>query len=203
MIAVLDMGEKRCNRWGDHMFTPQAIPGVLLVQPKRFGDARGYFSETFNSARYVEVGIPDFVQDNESLSRIAGTVRGLHFQKVPFAQAKLVRCTRGSFFDAAVDIRRKSPTYGKHVAVTLSAENGLQLYVPVGFAHGFCTLEPDTQIEYKVSAPYSAEHDGGLAWDDPALNINWPVEPAKAILSDKDRRQPKLADLPDLFAYLA
>ena len=176
------------------------IPEVKIVTPRRFGDHRGFFSETYNRQLYQRAGITtDFVQDNHSLSAAEGTVRGLHFQSEPFAQAKLVRVVRGRILDVAVDIRRSSRTYGKHVAVELSAENGRQLLVPVGFAHGFCTLEPDTEIEYKVSAYYSADHDHGLAWDDPALGIDWPVRPEDAVLSDKDRRQPTLADLPAYF----
>jgi dTDP-4-dehydrorhamnose 3,5-epimerase len=148
----------------------------------------------------VDAGIAiDFVQDNHSLSAAVGTVRGLHFQTAPFAQAKLIRVVRGRIFDVAVDIRRSSPTFGKHVAVELSAENWRQLLVPVGFAHGFCTLEPDCEIQYKVSAYYSAADDFGLAWDDPALGIPWPVRSEEAVLSDKDRRQPTLAELPAYF----
>lgn len=172
------------------------LPGVRLLTPRRFGDERGWFSETWSRRTLAAAGIDhDFVQDNQSLSRPAGTVRGLHFQLAPFAQVKLVRVVRGAILDVAVDLRRGSPTYGRSVAVRLDAENGAQLYVPVGFAHGFCTLEPDSEVFYKVSAPYSAAHDRGLAWDDPALAIDWPVSAEQAILSDKDRRQPKLADL--------
>ncbi|WP_230530743.1 dTDP-4-dehydrorhamnose 3,5-epimerase [Microvirga roseola] len=179
---------------------PTAIPEVKIVTPKRFGDHRGFFSETYHRQRFAEAGIDtDFVQDNQSLSAAVGTVRGLHFQSEPFAQDKLIRVVRGSILDVAVDIRRSSPTYGRHVAVELSAENGRQLLVPVGFAHGFCTLEPDTEIQYKVSAYYSAAHDHGLAWDDPTVGIAWPVDPARAVLSDKDRRQPTLAELPVYF----
>lgn len=179
---------------------PTEIPDVKVVTPKRFGDNRGFFSETYHRQRFLEAGIDaDFVQDNCSLSAAAGTVRGLHFQSEPFAQDKLVRVVRGRILDVAVDLRRSSPTYGAHVAVELSADNGRQLYVPVGFAHGFCTLEPNTEIHYKVSAYYSVEHDHGLAWNDPALGIAWPVDAATAILSDKDRRQPMLAELPAYF----
>jgi dTDP-4-dehydrorhamnose 3,5-epimerase len=178
-----------------------AIPDVKIVTPKRFGDHRGFFSETYSRQRFVEAGIAiDFVQDNHSHSAAVGTVRGLHFQTAPFAQAKLVRVVRGRILDVAVDIRRSSPTYGQHVAVELSAENWRQLLVPVGFAHGFCTLEPDCEIQYKVSAYYSAADDFGLAWDDPALGISWPVRPEEAVLSDKDRRQPTLAELPACFS---
>jgi dTDP-4-dehydrorhamnose 3,5-epimerase len=177
-----------------------ALPGVKLLTPRRFGDARGWFCETWNRRVLADAGIDhDFVQDNQSLSRPVGTVRGLHFQLPPFAQAKLVRVLRGAILDVAVDLRRASPTYGRSVAVRLDAENGAQLYVPVGFAHGFCTLEPDTEVFYKVSAPYSAAHDRGLAWDDPALAVAWPVTAAQAVLSDKDRKQPTLAELGPLF----
>jgi dTDP-4-dehydrorhamnose 3,5-epimerase len=179
---------------------PTAIPDVKIVTPTRFGDHRGYFSETYNRQRFVEAGIDtEFVQDNHSLSAAIGTVRGLHFQSEPFAQVKLIRVVRGSIFDVAVDLRRSSPTYGQHVGVELSAENGRQFLIPIGFAHGFCTLEPNTEIQYKVSAYYSAAHDHGLAWNDPALNIAWPVDPAAAVLSDKDHRQPTLAELPVYF----
>lgn len=179
---------------------PTIIPEVRIVTPRRFGDRRGFFSETYSRQHFFEAGIDtEFVQDNHSLSATVGTVRGLHFQSEPFAQAKLIRVVRGSILDVAVDIRRSSPTYGKHVAVELSAENGRQLFVPVGFAHGFCTLESDTEIEYKVSAYYSAANDHGLAWNDPDLKIAWPVDPARAVLSDKDCRQPTLAELPAYF----
>jgi dTDP-4-dehydrorhamnose 3,5-epimerase len=182
------------------MFEPLAIPGPLVVHPTKHEDVRGYFIETFSEAVFHKAGLPSFVQDNESLSCPAGTVRGLHFQVEPFAQAKLVRCTQGSVFDVAVDIRRGSPTFGKHVTLTLSGGDGLLLFLPVGFAHGFCTLESDTVVQYKVSAPYSARHEAGLAWDDPALGIAWPVAPANAVLSDRDRRWPQLAELPAVFA---
>jgi dTDP-4-dehydrorhamnose 3,5-epimerase len=179
---------------------PAAIPDVKILTPKRFGDHRGFFSETYNRQRFAEAGIDvEFVQDNHSMSAAAGTVRGLHFQGRPFAQAKLVRVARGRILDVAVDIRRSSETYGRHVAIELSAENGRQLFVPVGFAHGFCTLEPDTEIEYKVSAYYSAAHDHGLAYDDPSLGVAWPVPFDRAVLSDKDRKQPRLAELPAYF----
>jgi len=177
------------------------IPEVRLITPPRFSDNRGFFSEVYNKQRLADAGIVvDFVQDNHSRSVAAGTVRGLHFQAQPFAQAKLIRVVRGRIFDVAVDIRRSSPTFGRHVSVELSAENGQQLFVPIGFAHGFCTLEPDTEIEYKVSAYYSAPHDCGLSWNDPALDIAWPVDPTQAVLSDKDRRLPCLADLPEYFS---
>lgn len=179
---------------------PTAIPDVKIVIPKRFSDHRGVFSEIYNRERFLAAGISDeFVQDNYSLSVAPGTVRGLHFQSGPFAQTKLVRVTRGRILDVVVDIRKSSPTYGKHVALELSAEDGRQLLVPIGFAHGFCTLEPNTETQYKVSAYYSAAHDHGLAFDDPDLAISWPVPLDQAILSDKDRKQPRLADLPSYF----
>ena len=140
------------------------------------------------------------MQDNHSLSRRRGTVRGLHFQVPPRAQAKLVRVLAGRIFDVVVDLRRASPAYGRHVAFELSAANGDQLFVPAGLAHGFCTLEEDTEVLYKVSAYYSRDHDRGLRWDDPALGIAWPVAAGEAVLSDRDRRHPTLADLPDYFA---
>lgn len=177
-----------------------AIPDVKIVKPPRFGDHRGFFSEVYNFAKFAQAGIgPTFVQDNHSLSVETGTVRGLHFQSHPFAQDKLIRVIRGRIVDVAVDIRRSSSTYGQHVAVELSAENGLQLLVPVGFAHGFCTLEPNTEVIYKVSGYYSAAHDHGLAWDDPALGIEWPVAPEAAVLSEKDRHHPRLVGLPGYF----
>lgn len=179
---------------------PTAIPEVKVIKPARFGDARGFFSEVYNRDRLFKAGLEfDFVQDNHSWSAKAGTVRGLHFQSHPFAQDKLVRVIRGRILDVAVDIRRSSPTYGRHVAVELSAENWLQLLVPIGFAHGFCTLEPDTEVLYKVTGSYSAEHDRGIAWDDPDLAIDWPVQADAAILSEKDLRHPHLADLPAYF----
>ncbi|BCP54517.1 dTDP-4-dehydrorhamnose 3,5-epimerase [Kaistia sp. 32K] len=174
-----------------------AIEGPVLIQPKVHGDDRGYFFEAFRAdlfEREVDPGVA-FVQDNQSLSRQVGTVRGLHFQLEPRAQAKLVRVLRGAILDVAVDIRPASPTFGQHVAATLSADNQAQLYVPAGFAHGFCTLEADTEVFYKTSDFYSPDHDRGLAWNDPALGIAWPVSEADATLSDRDRRHPALADL--------
>jgi dTDP-4-dehydrorhamnose 3,5-epimerase len=179
---------------------PTAIPEVKLITPRRFSDNRGFFAEIYHKQRLADAGIAvDFVQDNHSFSSAVGTLRGLHFQAEPFAQAKLVRVVRGRILDVAVDIRRSSPTFGRHIAIELSAENGRQLFVPVGFAHGFCTLEPDTEIQYKVSAYYSAAHDHGLRWDDPGIGIRWPVNADQAVLSDKDRHQPALAQLPTYF----
>ncbi len=177
-----------------------AIPDVKIITPRKFGDHRGFFSETYNRKAFLEAGLdPTFVQDNHSLSAEAGTLRGLHFQSPPFAQDKLVRVTRGRVLDVAIDIRRSSPTYGKHVAVELSAENWRQLLIPIGFAHGLLTLEPNTEVLYKVTNFYSLPNDRGLAWDDPDLAIDWPVAPDKVILSDKDRKHPRLRDLPEIF----
>lgn len=174
---------------------PLAIPDVKLVTPRRFADARGFFAETFGRHRFAEAGlIADFVQDNHSLSRPAGTVRGLHFQRPPFAQAKLVRPLRGVIYDVALDIRSGSPTYGKHVAAEISAENGTMILIPEGFAHGFCTLSADTEVFYKVSRDYAPQHEGGILWNDPALNIAWPVDAARAVLSDRDRAWPTLSE---------
>lgn len=180
---------------------PTALPEVRIITPKRFGDHRGFFSETYSRQAFAEAGITlDFVQDNHSLSAAVGTLRGLHFQVPPFAQDKLIRVPRGRILDVAVDIRASSPDLGKFVAVELSAENWRQLLVPVGFAHGFVTLEPDTEVIYKVSAPYAPEHDRGLAFDDPALGIDWGLSAERLTLSDKDRRHPRLAELPRYFA---
>jgi dTDP-4-dehydrorhamnose 3,5-epimerase len=179
-----------------------AVSDVIRITPQRFGDHRGYFSEVFKDQWFREtIANVSFVQDNQSLSSAAGTVRGLHFQLEPFAQGKLVRCIQGSIFDVAVDIRAGSPSYGKWVGAELSAENGDQLWIPAGFAHGFATLAPDTIIHYKVTAPYSARDDRGVLWNDPAIGIKWPLPETDAILSDKDRRQPTLADLPPAFHY--
>jgi dTDP-4-dehydrorhamnose 3,5-epimerase len=177
-----------------------AIPDVRIVIPRRFEDHRGFFCETFNTNAFAKAGLPSvFVQDNHSLSRLTGTVRGLHFQIPPFAQDKLVRVVKGAILDVAVDLRRSSPSYGKHVAVTLSAALGNQLLIPIGFAHGFCTLESQTEVVYKVTAPYSAEHDRGLQWNDPDLQIDWPVAKDLAVLSDKDKNHPRLRNLPAFF----
>ncbi len=177
-----------------------AIEAVKTITPNRFGDHRGFFSEVFTARAFREAGLNlDFVQDNHSYSAEVGTIRGLHFQSPPFAQDKLVRVTRGSILDVAVDLRRGSNTFGKHVAVELSRENWRQLLVPKGFAHGFCTLEPDTEVLYKVTNSFSPANDLGLAFDDPALGIDWRVDLAKAVLSDKDRRHPRLADLAPVF----
>lgn len=178
------------------------IHEVMKITPARFGDVRGYFSEVFKDATFREqVADVGFVQDNQSLSAAVGTVRGLHFQLNPFAQGKLVRCIAGAIFDVAVDIRAGSPTYGQWVAAELTADKGEQLWVPPGFAHGFATLLPDSIIHYKVTAVYDAASDRGLLWDDADIGIEWPAMPNGAILSDKDKVQPKIADLPAYFTY--
>ena len=177
-----------------------AVAGPLLVSARRFGDHRGFFLETYSTRDFAALGVADvFVQDNHSLSARPGTIRGLHFQAPPKAQAKLVRVLRGAVLDVAVDVRRGSPTYGRHVAVELSARNALQLYVPVGFAHGFCTLEPETEVAYKVTGFYAPDCDRAVAWDDPDLALPWPFDAASVQLSDKDRRAPRLRDLPAVF----
>lgn len=179
-----------------------AIPEIKEIRPVRHRDPRGFFSEIFREALLREHGIDvPFVQENHSLSVDRGVVRGLHFQIPPEGQAKLVRVAAGAILDVAVDIRRGSPSYGRHVAVALSAAVGNQLFVPDGFAHGFCTLEPNSEVVYKVSRYYSPAHDTGLAWDDPELGIAWPVSGGEALLSDKDRRHPVLAELPAYFRY--
>ena len=172
------------------------IPDVKLLRPKKHGDGRGFFSETFRKSLLEEAGIEScYVQDNHSLSARAGTVRGLHFQAPPHGQAKLVRVIRGAILDIAVDLRAGSATYGKHVAVELSAEAWNQIYVPVGFAHGLCTLTADVEVQYKVSAYYAPQSEGGLLWDDPDLGIDWPAVAAHAVLAEKDRSWPTLSEL--------
>jgi dTDP-4-dehydrorhamnose 3,5-epimerase len=176
------------------------IPAVKIVTPKKHGDARGFFSEVYSRAAFEKAGLTfTFVQDNHSYSAAKGVLRGLHFQTSPFAQDKLIRVARGRVLDVAVDIRRSSPTFGQHVAVELSAENWRQLLVPIGFAHAFITLMPDVEVLYKTTAPYSAAHDRGIAWDDPGIGIVWPSLPGGPVLSDKDRKWPRLKDAPDLF----
>lgn len=182
-------------------FTAEALPldGVVLVRGRRFGDARGYFAETWSEAQFGALGIgARFVQENQSLSAQPGTVRGLHFQRPPHAQAKLVRVVAGSVFDVAVDLRAGSPTYGRWCAATLSAGNGDQLFIPRGFAHGFCTTEPGTVVVYKVDAPYEAAADAGLRWDDPDIAVAWPPglwpPGGGPTLSDKDAVLPALRE---------
>jgi dTDP-4-dehydrorhamnose 3,5-epimerase len=203
VVAMTDQAAnpgQALRRAGNFEARPLGIEGPLLVSARRFGDARGYFAETYSRRDFTALGIAEeMVQDIQSFSAPRGTVRGLHFQVPPRAQAKLVRVLRGRILDVAVDIRHGSPSYGRHVAAELSAENGLMLYVPVGFAHGFATLEPDTEVAYKVSDTYAPDCDRGLAWDDPDLDIAWGVAPDAATLSDKDRRHPRLKDLGRVF----
>jgi dTDP-4-dehydrorhamnose 3,5-epimerase len=177
-------------------FTRLAIPDVVLIEPKRIGDARGTFSETFRQDRFTaEVGPFVFVQDNQSRSALKGTIRGLHFQREPRAQGKLVRAISGAVLDVAVDIRAVSRSFGRFVTAELSAGNGHQLWVPPGFLHGFCTLTNDVELAYKVTDYYSPEHDAGVRWDDPDIGIPWPVDTSAAVLSEKDRKAPLLRDL--------
>jgi dTDP-4-dehydrorhamnose 3,5-epimerase len=177
-------------------FTPLAIPEVLLITPKRHGDARGWFAETWSEKVMAQAGLThSFVQDNQAFNARKGTVRGLHFQKAPHAQGKLVRVLKGAIYDVAVDVRPGSPTFGRWVGAELTATGGEQLWVPRGFAHGYCTLEDDTEIFYKVDGQYAPELEGGVAWDDPDLAIDWPIE-GVAVLSEKDLKLPRLKDLP-------
>ena len=174
---------------------------VMLLTPRRHDDERGWFMETYNARSLAAAGFDaPFVQDNLSLSRPAGTLRGIHFQTPPDGQDKLVRCARGRILDIAVDLRRGSPTYGKWVGAELSAENGRQLLIPIGFGHGFVTLEPDCEVAYKCTALYAPESDGGVRWDDPAIGVDWPLD-GEPVLSDKDRVQPLLADFDSPFDY--
>ena len=179
-----------------------SLPGVLLMVPRRFGDARGFFCETWNRRTMEKAGITlDFVQDNHSFSARKGTVRGLHFQAPPHAQDKLVRCGRGRLFDVAVDVRRGSPTYGRWTGTELSFDNGRQLLIPAGFLHGFATLEDDTEIVYKCSDFYAPECDGAVRFDDPEIGIDWGIDLGDAVLSDKDAAAPLLRDFDSPFTY--
>jgi dTDP-4-dehydrorhamnose 3,5-epimerase len=176
------------------------IEDVKIIRPKTFGDDRGFFSETYNKRSFAEAGIDvDFVQDNHAYSAARNTVRGLHFQIPPFAQDKLVRVVRGAILDVAVDLRNGSPTFGHHVKAEISAEQWNQIFVPAGFAHGLRTLETDTEVIYKVSNYYAPQHDKGLLWNDEDLAIDWGITDAHACLSDKDRQQPRLKDVPVFF----
>jgi dTDP-4-dehydrorhamnose 3,5-epimerase len=178
------------------------LPGVLILTPRRFGDARGWFSEVWNRKTLADAGIElDFVQDNHSYSRDIGTVRGLHFQSRPHAQAKLVRCGRGRVFDVAVDIRNGSPTYGRWTGVELSAENGRQLFIPEGFLHGFVTREPDSEVLYKCTGFYAPECDGAVRFDDPDIAIDWGLGPDRAVLSDKDAAAGTFGDFESPFVW--
>ena len=179
---------------------PTSLEGVLVLLPKKFSDSRGFFSETYSQRELAQAGISDnFVQDNHSKSVEKGVVRGLHYQLAPMAQNKLVRVVSGAILDIVVDIRRGSPSFGRHVAAELSAENWQQVYVPIGCAHGFVTLLPNTEVIYKVSNYYSPQHERGLRWNDPALGIEWGIEESAATLSERDRLHPMLSDLRDLF----
>ncbi|MBI2885160.1 MAG: dTDP-4-dehydrorhamnose 3,5-epimerase [Candidatus Omnitrophica bacterium] len=176
------------------IFSPAKLAGVLLITPQVFRDGRGFFLESYNQARFAAAGIPDaFVQDNHSRS-VKGALRGLHFQREPAAQGKLVRAIRGDIFDVVVDIRPDSPTFGQWLSEILSAENMRMLYVPPGFAHGFLALRDDTEVLYKVTRPYAPEHDRGIIWNDPTLNIAWPDVGAPYVVSEKDRAHPRLRD---------
>lgn len=178
------------------------ISGVLVLSPSRHADNRGFFSETYCRKFWQDTGNDvEFVQDNHSVSSGIHTVRGLHFQTPPYEQAKLVRVTRGAIRDVAIDIRRGSPTYGRHVAMDISAENWQQLFIPPGFAHGFMTLEPNTEVQYKVTAYYSPQHERGILWEDPALGISWPAPASSAVLSEKDKALPLLSQCETPFIY--
>lgn len=175
---------------------------VLLIKSRRFSDNRGWFCESYVDRRWRENGVDaKFVQDNHSYSALAGTIRGIHFQAPPHAQAKLVRCIRGRIMDYAVDLRASSPTFGQYVAAELSDENGDQLFIPIGFGHAFITLEPDCEVIYKVSDYYAPECDGGIRWDCSGVNIDWPLKGGQPILSSKDRMLPALAEFSSPFAY--
>jgi len=179
-----------------------SIPDVRVSNPKRHVDGRGFFSEVYNKRALQEAGVDiDFVQDNHALSEVPGTVRGLHFQIPPYAQAKLVRVPRGAIFDVAVDLRWGSPTYGRHASAVLSAEAWNQMLVPIGFAHGYMTLEPNTEVVYKVSNYYSPAHEMGAYWNDPCLGIDWPFAEQEAIVTDRDRNWPNLNELPVHFLW--
>jgi dTDP-4-dehydrorhamnose 3,5-epimerase len=177
-----------------------AVEDVILIEPQQFADDRGWFMETYKETPFREAGIDfAFVQDNHSLSRQEGVVRGLHYQRRPAAQGKLKRCIRGRILDVAVDIREGSPTYKEWVAFELSAENARQVWIPPGFANGFCTLTDDAEVAYKVTAEYDPELDSGFAWDDPEIGVDWPVD--DPILSEKDQEAPPLAECDANFTY--
>ena len=202
MIQGRISGESRVAGSAIHMrglsIQSTNLADVKIIVPPRYQDSRGCFCESYNKRALAAAGIVlEFVQDNYSLSAKRGVVRGLHFQVNPFAQDKLIRVVRGAIFDVAVDLRPASLTWGRHVSALLSADEGNQILVPKGYAHGFCTLEPNTEVAYKVTSYYAREHERGLLWNDPELGIAWPITPAEAILSDRDRHFPRLADLRD------
>ena len=177
--------------------TPLNLPDVLLITPKRHGDARGWFSETWSRRAFEAAGLSfDFVQDNQAFNAKAGTVRGLHFQTAPHPQAKLMRVLAGAIFDVAVDVRPGSPTFGQWAGAKLTAEGGEQLLIPRGFAHGYCTLEDNTMLAYKVDGLYAPQCEGGVMWNDPDLAIDWGMDLSNAITSDKDKLLPRLRDMP-------
>ena len=183
-------------------FLRQAIPDVIELTPPKYGDHRGFFSEVYKRSAFEAEHIRiDWMQDNQSLSQTVGTVRGLHFQVPPVAQDKLIRVLRGAIYDVALDIRKGSPTYGQHVGVTLSAQKWNQLLVPVGFAHCFMTLEPDTEVLYKVNNPYSKEHERAIRWNDPALGIEWPAIDGEPTLSERDLEAPLFAEFDSPFTF--
>jgi dTDP-4-dehydrorhamnose 3,5-epimerase len=175
---------------------PLEISAILRICPRRFVDRRGYFMETYRAADFHDLGIScNFVQDNHSCSASAGTIRGLHFQRPPKAQAKLIRVVRGAVFDVAVDLRQGSPTFGRWCGTRITAEGGEMLFIPAGFAHGFCTLVPDTHVSYKVDEYYSVEHDAGIRWNDPQISVDWPVGVGDVVVSDKDANLPLLTSI--------
>jgi dTDP-4-dehydrorhamnose 3,5-epimerase len=182
-------------------FTKTNLDGVVIIEPAVFGDHRGWFMETYNEAKFLEVGMNlKFVQDNQSFSAVKGTLRGMHYQLNPKAQTKLIRCTRGAIFDVAVDIRKGSPTFGEWFGIMLTAENKKQLLIPKGFAHGFMTLTDDIEVQYKVDELYAPDFDRGITWNDPTINIEWPID-VTPVLSAKDEKAPLLKDAENNFSY--
>lgn len=201
-LYILKNGEDNLFTYGNLMIEKTKLDGVMVLTPPRFSDNRGFFAESWNRKRLADDGIDiDFVQDNHSMSREVGTVRGLHFQSPPHAQVKLVRCGRGCLFDVVVDIRRGSPTFGQWVGVELNFENGKQILIPPGFLHGFCTREPETEIIYKCSDYYFPECDGAVRFDDPDIGINWGLGNVAAVLSNKDIEATLLKDFDTPFTY--
>lgn len=201
MQATSAAGWPNCLTWARPVLEIRelAIAGVFELTARRFADERGWFTESWNRQRFEDAGLTfDWSQDNHAFSAAAGVLRGLHFQKPPFAQTKLVRCLRGRIYDVALDLRAGSPDYGTYVGLELSAEAGNQILVPKGFAHGYLTLEPDCEVAYKVDAPYARDHEGSLRYDDPEVAVAWP-DADKILLSEKDAAAPLLADLGRVF----